>query len=136
MSVCFLIYSNIFSQWVQTNGPYGSVNAFAFFTYDPLKVVGTKCGLFSSENVKTRWNLEKVSDVYVWTRKEYCLFLTDPYGNLALIDLSERGFNHVSFDFMSLGINALANSDSCLYAGTDYGGFYLNRYFISNGKVS
>ncbi len=79
ISVCFLIHSNIFSQWVQTNGPYG---------------------------------------------------------NLALIDLSERGFNHVSFDFMSLGINALANSDSCLYAGTDYGGSYFNRYFISNGKIS
>jgi hypothetical protein len=41
ISVCFLFHINIFSQWVQTNGPYSSVNAFAFFTNDSLKVLTT-----------------------------------------------------------------------------------------------
>lgn len=132
--ILLLTKGNVFSQWIQTNGPYGSVNATAFFTFDSIKFVATKCGLFSSRDVSARWELEKVLDIKAYTMLGDSMFIADMYANLLLIDLSLPGFNPEPFDFGSLGINTLANSDSCLYAGTDYGGFYKSVGFQEEWK--
>ena len=129
ISICLLTPGYAFSQWVQTNGPYGSINASAFITYDSLKLVATKCGLFSSENINSRWDLEKSIDISAYARKGDSLFITGSYGRLALIDMSQPGFNPVPFDYISEGINALVNTDSCLFAGTSQGGFYKSIGF-------
>jgi hypothetical protein len=127
--ILLLTGDNIFSQWIQTDGPYGSVNSTAFFSCDSLKFVATKCGLFSSRDINTRWNLEKVIDIRVFAKLGDSMLIADINSNLSLIDLSFPGFNSEPIDFISLTINTAANSDSCLYLGTDYGGFYKSAGF-------
>ncbi len=120
---------NFYSQWIQTEGPCGSVNANVFFTFDSIKFVATKCGLFSSPDISARWEFEKVLDIQAYTILGDSMLIAETPVGLLLIDLSLPGLNTVQLDFVSLNINALAHSDSCLYAGTDYGGFYKSTGF-------
>ena len=127
----FLIWlftcNSIFSQWIQTDGPYGSTNINAFIIHDSLKIISTNCGLFTSVDIRARWNLEKMLKFSTYTRKGDSLFVAGTYSGVALIDLSQPEFP--SADFTLWGINSLISSDSCLFAGTDLSGFYKSIGF-------
>jgi photosystem II stability/assembly factor-like uncharacterized protein len=135
----FLVYlltgNYILSQWIQTNGPYGSTNVSEFITYDSLKFVATNCGLFNSSDINTRWNFKENLTFSSYTYKGDSIFTGADYSGVYLIDLSQLNFRPVSCGLVGLSINSLASSDSCLFAGITTGGFFKSVGFTDTWQV-
>lgn len=128
---CVYIMANnyIFSQWIQTNGPYGSINVSAIISHDSIKFVATTCGLFSSDNLCNRWNYRESINFTSYTQKGDSLFAGTNYRGVYLIDLAQSDIKSVPFGLDGVSIRSLAISDSCVFAGTEYGGFYKSVGF-------
>jgi len=135
VSIYLLTNNYIFSQWIQTNGPYGSTSVSAFITYDSLKFVATSCGLFNAENVGARWIFKGKIAFSSYTYKGDSLFTGADYNGVYLIDLSRSNFSPVSYGLDGLSINSLASSDSCLFAGSSIGGFFKSIGFTDKWQT-
>ena len=120
----FLMANNyIFSQWIQTDGPYGTINVSAIIRHDSFIFVAGTCGFFSSDNIRSRWNIKAPITFSTNAMSGDSLFYGGSYNGINMIDLSRTEINPVPLGLDYLYINTISGSDSCLYAGALTGGF-------------
>jgi len=111
-----------YSQWVQTDGPYGNTNVLSIIPHDSLLLTATDCGFFSKNQLMDRWMLNSPLQFLCYTKKGDSLFVGTLYEGIKLIDLNNPDSPVVDID--EIEVNTLANSDSCLYAGSKKKGFF------------
>ncbi|MBL7914736.1 MAG: hypothetical protein JNL49_06785, partial [Bacteroidia bacterium] len=110
-----------YSQWVQTDGPFGKTKIMAIVNSDSLLLTSTSCGYFSKQQLTDSWTLNATSNFSCYTKKGDSLFIGGMNGGIQLIDLNYPGDPVV--DVYPMPVKTLANSDSCLYAGAEMQGF-------------
>lgn len=125
-------YIMVYSQWIQTDGPYGNSNVLTVFEHDSNYFASTYlCGFFSKSDVEDSWNLN--SDIYfkTYTIKGDSLFADAHYfsGGLSrdmgiqLFDLNNPEASPVTVNSV-ITSQALKHSDTCLYGGNESMGFF------------
>lgn len=127
--LCFFIQNNIFSQWVQTDGPYGPTNISAIISNDSLTFIAATCGCFSSKSLTDRWDINMSFTFSKYAIKGDSLFTGGLYGGINMIDLSQTDLHPVPWGLDGQSINALSISDSCLFAGIPIAGFNKSAGF-------
>ena len=121
--ICLIFKQITYSQWIQTDGPYGSTNVSAIIENNDNIFAITSCGLHYITDLNERWRLAATVDARAYARKGDSLFLGNRYDDVMLLDLSKMNIAPVSMGLRSISINALKASDTCLFAGTEAGGF-------------
>jgi hypothetical protein len=131
--LCFLI--NLFmvsaarAQWIQTDGPYGKTEATAIVVHNSLIMAGAGCGTFTRYDPEERWIMNSPYHLTCYTLKGDSLFTGTFYGGIKRFDLSSAEVP-VS-DVNDLQVQALANTDTALLAGTEAQGFMVSDDFGS-----
>ena len=46
-----------YSQWTQTDGPYGNTTVLSIISHDSLILTSTGCGYFSKKSINNVWEL-------------------------------------------------------------------------------
>ena len=117
-----------YSQWVQTDGPYGPINVSSIIQHDSLLLSFTDCGLFSKTNLASSW--EPNSKLYFksHTKKNDSLFIGTPWHGIKLIDLNNPNDPVVNINPIDADVMTYANS--CLYVGNGFDGFFKS---VDNG---
>ena len=118
----------IYSQWTQTDGPYGKTSVPVIFENNSKIFVGTNCGLHQNDSLTGRWKYFANVDIDVYDIKGDSIFYSSPYNGVNLIILSDE--NPVSTS-LGLGstINTIESSDTCLFVGVETGGFAKSNGF-------
>ncbi|HNQ13426.1 MAG TPA: T9SS type A sorting domain-containing protein [Bacteroidia bacterium] len=114
-----------YSQWTQTDGPYGNTNVRAIIPSDSLILVSTDCGYFSKQTILDSWTLNSISSFLGFTRIGDSLFVGG--SDLRLISLSNP--NNPPIIISSIPLSVLSHSDSCLYGGSSLTGFFKSNDF-------
>jgi hypothetical protein len=123
--------NNLYSQWIQTDGPYGNSDVRVAFEYDSSYFTSTYlCGFFSKSSTENSWNLN--SDIYfkTYTIKGDSLFTDAHYfaGGMSrnmgvqLFDLNNPEAIPISIN--TITSKALNHSDTCLFGGNETDGFF------------
>lgn len=116
----FLLKTNSgFSQWVQTDGPYGTTTITALFQHDTTLFAAANCGYFSKSDTADRWSLHSTLNFTNYTLIGDNLFVGN--AGIKLVDLANP--DNPPLDISSIATNCLAHSDTCLYTGNDAGFF-------------
>lgn len=124
--------NNLYSQWIQTDGPYGNSNVLAVFEHNSSYYASTYlCGFFSKSSIDNFWNLN--SDIYfkTFTIKGDSLFADAHYfsGGMSrdmgvqLFDLNNPETAPITINSMVTS-QALKHSDTCLFGGNESAGFF------------
>lgn len=121
--LALFISGNTFSQWVQTNGPQGLINLSAIKQNSRGNIALTNVGLFYNESIDGKWNYKASIDYNTYSQKGDTLFFGGYYSGIKFLDLSKPNNLHVSNGLEGATILAINHSDTCLYAGIQYGGF-------------
>lgn len=58
-----------YSQWIQTDGPYGSTNVIAIVEDDSLLLTSTNCGYFSKNQISDNWTLNSTLSFSCYTKR-------------------------------------------------------------------
>lgn len=117
----FIQQSGCYSQWSQTNGPYGDIPVLAIVEHDSLIMVSTDCGYFSKSQLSANWMLNGISGFSCYTKKGDQLYVSNTNSGVLRIDLTHPDSPPAGIS--SFAPNALAHSDSCLYMGSSMSGF-------------
>jgi photosystem II stability/assembly factor-like uncharacterized protein len=125
----FLVSSESSGQWQQTDGPYSSTNARILAIANHTVLTATNCGLFCNTNPTEPWKLKKTTLISTSSQKGDSLFCAS--GGAHLIHLSDTNYTLIPFGLSGSEINVLKHTDTCLYAGTAYQGFYKSTGFTS-----
>jgi hypothetical protein len=129
--ITFLLYTNFcFSQWVQTNGPYGNTYISEIIPCDSLLFVATECGYFSKKEIPGNWKLNSIDNVNSYTKIGDSLVVGILSVGIKLIDLSNVEKPPVDLNYVTA--KALSHSDSCLYGGNENQGFFKST---DNGRT-
>lgn len=135
--VLLLKLNPCYSQWTQTNGPYGNTNILAIIPDDSLILVETNCGYFSKKKINDSWALNSTASFSGYTKIGDSLFIG---GNeIKLIDLTHPDNPAINIDSFPISLTTLSHSDSCLYGGNATMGFFKSNNsgytwsFASNG---
>ena len=116
----FLLKTNSgFSQWVQTDGPYGTTTITALFQHDTTLFAAANCGYFSKSDTADRWSLHSTLNFTNNTLIGDNLFVGN--AGIKLVDLANP--DNPPLDISSIASNCLSHSDTCLYTGNDAGFF-------------
>jgi photosystem II stability/assembly factor-like uncharacterized protein len=129
--ICLSFKQITYSQWIQTDGPYGSTSVSAIFENDDHIFTITGCGLHYAADLKDRWRIAATTDAMAYAQKGDSLFLGSRYDGVMLLDLSQPDRAPVPMG-LSISINTLTASDTCLFAGTEAGGFVKSIGFTEN----
>ena len=116
-----------FSQWIQTDGPYGITNAITILKHDSILLTSTNCGYFSKNQIADRWTLNSTLSFSCFSKKGDSLFVGNRFGGIHLIDLNN--LNNPTLNINSISANALANTDSTLYLANETQGFLKSNNF-------
>lgn len=130
--IAYLISIKIcYPQWIQTDGPYSSINISTIFQQGDRIYAGTNCGLHSIDIISDRWTLRADIDTKAYSKKGDTLF----FGNdgVSYMLLSNLNFEPVSMGLSSKSITTIKHTDTCLYVGGSWG-FYKSNGFSSNWK--
>jgi hypothetical protein len=117
----FLQLNHCYSQWSPTNGPYGDINVLVIVEHDSLVIASTDCGYFSKNQVAANWSLNGTSSFNCYTKKGNQLYISDDNG-IKRIDLTH--LDNPPVYISTSASRTLAHSDSCIYEGSQYYGFY------------
>jgi hypothetical protein len=117
-----------YSQWIQTDGPYGKTSVPVMFENKSKLYVGTNCGLHQIDSLTGRWKNIANIDIDVYDKKGDSIFYGSLYSEINLIILSDGNPMPIS---MGLGstINTIKSSDTCLFVGVETGGFAKSNGF-------
>jgi len=118
-----------FSQWVQTDGPYGSSGVSGILENKGKIIALSNCGLHYCDSIPGRWTFQAPLDFGEYSQKGDTLYFGGYYSGIKYLDLSDPGTSAVNAGLGSATILAIAQSDTCLYAGSDNGGFYKSIGF-------
>lgn len=118
-----ILINSVFSQWTQTDGPYGTTKISAIFKNKTSIYTGTSCGLHQTDIVSNRWNYIANIKFDVYSQKGDSLFFGDVYNGIKFLDLSNASSEPKSIGLNSLSINAIKHTDNCLLAGVKLKGF-------------
>jgi hypothetical protein len=121
-----------FSQWIQTDGPYGPIRISGIAHYDSVLLVGTDCGLFRKEVNNDRWNYIANIQLNSLVQNGDSLFIGAENG-IYMIDKSKQLIQPAKL--ANFGINDLNHSDTCLFAGADNLGFLKSKGFSNIWKA-
>ncbi len=127
--------NNSYSQWTQTDGPYGSSNVMVAFEYDSSYFASTYLsGFFSKSPLENSWKLH--SDFYfnTFTIKGDSLFADAHYFSggvsrdkgLLLFDLKNPDVAPIIIS--TTKTKALNHTDSCIFGGSETFGFFKLNY--------
>jgi hypothetical protein len=130
--ICLSVSDCIFSQWIQTDGPYGSANVKAIFENNTAIFIGTGCGLHVADSVAARWRYVADIDMDVFSQKGDSLFFGGLYSGVQFINLSDANAGPVLKGLNSASVKALKTTDTCLFAGVETEGFYKSTGFSDN----
>lgn len=114
-----------YSQWIQSDGPYGSTNVLTIIEHDSLLLTSTNCGYFSKNHLSDNWALNSILRFSCYTKKGDSIFVGTLDDGIKLIDLTNT--NNPTINISSMNANTLANSDSCLYLGNHNEGFFKSN---------
>jgi hypothetical protein len=125
-------YFMSYSQWIQTDGPYGNSNVLTVFEHDSNFFASTYLsGFFSKSVVENSWDLN--SNIYfkTFTIKGDSLFADAHYFSggtsrdlgIQLFDLNNPEVSPSSIN-STITSQALKHSDTCLYGGNKSKGFF------------
>ncbi len=114
-----------YSQWTQTDGPYGNTTVLSIISHDSLILTSTGCGYFSKKSINNVWDLNSTLTFSGYTQIGDSLFIGG--SSIKLIDLSNP--NNPPTSINSISLTALSHSDSCLYGGNSTSGFFKSSDF-------
>lgn len=114
-----------YSQWTQTDGPYGNTTVLSIISHDSLILTSTGCGYFSKKSINNVWELNSTLTFSGYTLIGDSLFIGG--SNIKLIDLSNP--NNPPTNINSISLTTLSHSDSCLYGGNSTSGFFKSSDF-------
>ncbi len=121
LAIAILVQVNFcYSQWIQTDGPYGNTTVLSIIPHDSLILTSTGCGYFSKKSINNVWNLNSTLTFSGYTQIGDSLFIGG--SNIKLIDLSNP--NNPPTTINSISLTTLSHSDSCLYGGNSTSGFF------------
>lgn len=118
-----LVIKSGFSQWIQTDGPYGNTKISSIFAYDGEVYAGTECGLHSTSSATGRWSLRASFDVEAFLMKENLLYFGGPNLGIRVMNMEDQAFNHVSKGNDGVTVLTLTDGDTCMYASVLNQGF-------------
>lgn len=118
-----LTIQNIFSQWVQTGGPYGSTGIVAIFANNSRIYAATTCGLHSTGSLTDSWDLKSTLNIGCFIKKDNILYFGGSKSGIQKLNLSEPGFVPTSDGLDGVTVISLKDGGSCLYAGIEGQGF-------------
>jgi hypothetical protein len=126
LTIAILLQVNFcYSQWNQTDGPYGNTFVLSIIPHDSLVLTSTDCGYFYKKTINNNWNLNSTLSFSAFTKIGDSLFIVN--NGIKLIDLSNP--NNSPTEINSIYLNTLAHSDSCLYGGNQFYGFCKSSNF-------
>jgi hypothetical protein len=131
LSALILNINLCFSQWIQTDGPYGQTNVSLLVPLDSLLIASASCGYFSKYHLTDRWNLNSGMTFTSYTRTGDSLYIGTEDNGTKIIDLNN--LNNPPSNFSPISTIALSHSDSCIYGGTKTLGFFK---FNDNGAYT
>lgn len=132
VTILLMNYSVVYSQWIQTNGPYGDLNVLTVFEHDSNYFASTDLsGSYSKSSVESSWNLN--SNIYfeTYTIKGDSLFVDAHFFSggvrrdlgIQLFDLNNPEAAPVTINSM-ITSQALKHTDTCLFGGHRSLGFF------------
>lgn len=130
-----LTIQSVFSQWVQTGGPYGSIKIYAVFANNNRIYAATSCGLHSTGSLKDKWDLKSTLNIECCIKKENILYFGGIRSGINRLDLSEPGFIPSSFGMDGVTIISLTDGGTCLYASVEGEGFCMSSGYTNNWTV-
>lgn len=122
--LCLLTIQSVFSQWVQTGGPYGTTRIVAVFTNNSRIYAATSCGLHSTGSLSDKWDFKSPLEIKNFVKKDNILYFGGSKIGIQRIDLSEPGFIPTSDGMEGVTLLALKDGGTCLYAGIEGSGFF------------
>lgn len=121
--VSLLFIHSAFSQWIQTDGPYGNIKVSSIFAYNGEVYAGTSCGLHSTSSATERWALRASFDVEAFLLKGSSLFFGGPNLGIREMNMENQAFNHTSRGLDGVTVLTLTDGDTCMYASVLNQGF-------------
>lgn len=121
----------IYSQWIQTDGPYGKTSVPVIFENNSKLYVGTNCGLHKNDNLIGDWKYFANIDIDVYDKKGDSIFYSGSPNGVNLIILSDDNPVPISLG-LSSKINTIKSSETCLLAGVKGGGFAKSNGFSNS----
>ena len=64
-----------YSQWIQTDGPYGKTRISVIFENKSTLYVGTNCGLHQNDSLTGRWKYLRILTLMFMIKKEIQSFI-------------------------------------------------------------
>ncbi|MGE5448913.1 MAG: WD40/YVTN/BNR-like repeat-containing protein, partial [Bacteroidales bacterium] len=122
--LCLLTIHSVFSQWVQTGGPYGTTRIVGVFTNNSRIYAATSCGLHSTGSLTDKWDLKSTLILESFVKKDNILYFGGSKSGIQRLDLSEPGFIASSDGMQGVTVLTLKDGGTCLYAGIEGMGFY------------
>ena len=136
IAICLITTKIAFSQWIQTEGPIGSIGISGILNNDDKLFIGTNCGLHSSDSISGRWDYLCDISLKAYTKKGDSLLVGTTAG-IMVVNLSSPDIKPISYgrSLMDLNINAISHADTCLYVGTQWFGFKKSIGFSDNWET-
>lgn len=118
-----LIINSAYSQWIQTDGPYGNTKISSIFAYNGQLYAGTSCGLHSTSSATGRWSLKASFDVETFLMKNNTLYFGGPHLGIRIMNMEDQTFQHTSGGLEGATVLTIIDGETCLYASVENGGF-------------
>jgi len=128
----FCISLVTYSQWIQTDGPYGKTDISALFESNSKLYVGANCGLHASDSINGRWKNTASINIEVYDQKGDSIFYGGLYRGVNLIILNDDNPIPISMGLTSSKLNTIKSSETCLFAGVETGGFAESNGFSNS----
>ncbi|HET6557093.1 MAG TPA: T9SS type A sorting domain-containing protein [Prolixibacteraceae bacterium] len=118
-----LFINSAYSQWIQTDGPYGNIKINSIFAYNGEVYAGTSCGLHSTSGATERWALRASFDVEAFLLKENTLYFGGPNLGIRVMNMEDQTFKHTSRGLDGVTVLTLTDGDTCMYGSVLNQGF-------------
>lgn len=129
-----LLIHNTFSQWIQSDGPYGSIHISAVFAHNNQLYATTTCGLHTADGTSLRWSLKATYAIDAYDLEGDILYFGAPNMGIQRVDLSGQSFTSTNNGLDGAHVTAIKNGGTCLYAGVENQGFYKSTGYTNNGN--
>jgi len=112
-----LLIPAVFSQWIQSDGPYGTIHISAVFAHTDQLYSATTCGLHVADGKSLRWNLKATYAINAYDLEGDILYFGAPNMGIQRLDLTDQTFTSVPNGLNGSDVMAVKNGGTCRYAG-------------------
>jgi len=105
----------VYSQWVQTDGPYGTVKITALFINNDKLYASSSCGLYSNTGPSGFWNSEATIDVKGYAVKDGVLYYGGNNIGIQEMNLSDPSKSNI-IGLPGYSITTIKDGGTCLFA--------------------